>query len=732
MSTISNPQVFRSAKQTIMKSYPPLFLALICTALLGFAPGRLAQAADGKPPTQLTYQGFLTDKDGLPLGNTAPVNKTIIFRIYDAATTGTIKWSSQQVVTLDKGHFSVLLGEGSAVTGETFNADLTSVFSGSSDVSDRYLQLTVDGVNIAPRLRFLPAPYAVHARTATQLVDPDTGLSSLTISGGSFTTSGSLSAGAITATSFTTSGTLSAGAITGTSFSGNGANLISLGGGNISPGTIANAAISATAAIADTKLATISTALKVANSATTAASANTASAIVARDTSGNFSAGTITAAAFSGSGASLTALNASQLTTGTIANDRTTAASANTASAIVTRDTSGNFSAGTITLTGNVIVDSGSLNDGTFFGGAATGSRTLLLGGAASGEGISSKRTTGGESLGLSFWTKTQKRMTISNDGYIGIGTTSPAYPLHIVGSSTTNTLPETGNLNGTTGQGIDVFDSRGTKPLNSDGTLGSGTGVASFTLSGANQGVSVYAEKYFAGQGIIVFSDRRIKEVVRHSDTVDDLKIVRQLSVTDYRMVDKRENGWHVHKGLIAQEVKALIPGAVSQSRSIVPTVYSRPAATQFDPEKLTLSVTMTNAHDLKAGEVVRLVTDTEKLELKVLAAPTATNFVVGMTNAPGRLFVYGKQVDDFLSVDYNRVFTTGISAMQELAKQADLQAEALRRSEARVAALEEKVSKLAGLEGELAEMKKVLARLAERPTTVATTSVIKAAINR
>jgi hypothetical protein len=59
---------------------------------------------------------------------------------------------------------------------------------------------------------------------------------------------------------------------------------------------IANANIKAAAGIVDTKLATISTAGKVSNSATTATSANTASAIVARDGSNNFIAGTITAA----------------------------------------------------------------------------------------------------------------------------------------------------------------------------------------------------------------------------------------------------------------------------------------------------------------------------------------------------------------------------------------------------------------------------------------------------
>ena len=59
--------------------------------------------------------------------------------------------------------------------------------------------------------------------------------------------------------------------------------------------SIVNADINSAAGIVDTKLATIATAGKVSNSATTAVSANTASAIVARDASGNFTAGTITA-----------------------------------------------------------------------------------------------------------------------------------------------------------------------------------------------------------------------------------------------------------------------------------------------------------------------------------------------------------------------------------------------------------------------------------------------------
>lgn len=64
---------------------------------------------------------------------------------------------------------------------------------------------------------------------------------------------------------------------------------------NINADKIVNADINSAAAIVDTKLATISTAGKVSNSATTAVATNTVSTIVARDSSGNFAAGTITA-----------------------------------------------------------------------------------------------------------------------------------------------------------------------------------------------------------------------------------------------------------------------------------------------------------------------------------------------------------------------------------------------------------------------------------------------------
>lgn len=116
-------------------------------------------------------------------------------------------------------------------------------------------------------------------------------------------------------------------------FNGVGTALTALDGSSISLGTIANAR-------------------------TTGTAANTADSLVMRDTSGNFAASniaasTMTASSFIGSGAALNSLNASNLTSGTVANARTTGTSANLASTLVMRDVNGNFTAGPLTLVGS-------------------------------------------------------------------------------------------------------------------------------------------------------------------------------------------------------------------------------------------------------------------------------------------------------------------------------------------------------------------------------------------
>jgi hypothetical protein len=96
----------------------------------------------------------------------------------------------------------------------------------------------------------------------------------------------------------------------------------------------------------------------IGNAFTTASSSNGASTIVLRDAGGAFAAGAITGTSFSGNGAAITAINASAITTGTLDNARTSASSANGASTIVLRDANGDFAADAITA--NFFIGDGS------------------------------------------------------------------------------------------------------------------------------------------------------------------------------------------------------------------------------------------------------------------------------------------------------------------------------------------------------------------------------------
>jgi hypothetical protein len=128
----------------------------------------------------------------------------------------------------------------------------------------------------------------------------------------------------------------------------------------------------------------------ISNARTTGNTANSASTIVLRDATGNFGSNVITASLFSGDGSGINAINASNISSGTIDNARTTAASANGASTIVQRDSGGNFAAATVTaavigdLSGGSNINASNIASGTIANARTTasssnGASTIVL-----------------------------------------------------------------------------------------------------------------------------------------------------------------------------------------------------------------------------------------------------------------------------------------------------------------------------------------------------------------
>jgi hypothetical protein len=148
-----------------------------------------------------------------------------------------------------------------------------------------------------------------------------------------------------------TNGSFSANVINANSFSGNGTSITAINASNISSGTIGSAYVSGAygniTGVGNLTSGTWS-ANVIANIYTSANAANGASTIVARDANGSFTANVGTFTSISGNGVALTAINASNIASGTIANARTTGNTANSASTLVLRDASGNFASNEI------------------------------------------------------------------------------------------------------------------------------------------------------------------------------------------------------------------------------------------------------------------------------------------------------------------------------------------------------------------------------------------------
>ena len=223
--------------------------ALLCLVLA--RPDRAAAQANGAPPQQVAYQGFLTDGSGTPLAANAPQSYGMVFRVWsDPVATATTNrlWTEAQTVSVSQGVFTVVLGQGNNYLAEA-RPGLATLFA-APDASNRYVELTVRGigtggsdVTVLPRMRLLPAPYAFLATSTAGLIT-STGSNLVTSTGGGINVNGSLTTanGSITAASFNgalNGSNLAAGSVGSAQLTAGAVGSNQLAAGAVGPGAIA-------------------------------------------------------------------------------------------------------------------------------------------------------------------------------------------------------------------------------------------------------------------------------------------------------------------------------------------------------------------------------------------------------------------------------------------------------------------------------------------------------------
>jgi hypothetical protein len=132
---------------------------------LGLVVLGLTSPGAAETPEQLTHQGRLLDDSGQPI----TTDTQVTFTLYDSETGGAVIWETAQMVEPnDKGFYTVRLGN-----------EQTPIDARTLESGDVWLQVTVEGNTLEPRLQLRATPYAIRAQRAESVEDGSIESSSL-------------------------------------------------------------------------------------------------------------------------------------------------------------------------------------------------------------------------------------------------------------------------------------------------------------------------------------------------------------------------------------------------------------------------------------------------------------------------------------------------------------------------------------------------------------------------
>ena len=170
---------------------------------------------------------------------------------------------------------------------------------------------------------------------------------------------------------------------------------------------------------------------------------------------------------------------------------------------------------------------------------------------------------------------------------------------------------------------------------------------------------ISIHTAGRVMSSGLHVFSDERIKKDISVSNSKEDLETISKIEISDYKYIDPVK-GTGDHKKVIAQQVEKHYPMAVKEGTEIIPDVFKQ--------------ATIKNgvidlAFDCKVGDKVKLIYPGNDEEIVDVVEVNEDNVKVA-SDKTSDVVVYGKEVDDYKTVDYDALAMLNISATQELHK--------------------------------------------------------------
>jgi hypothetical protein len=198
--------------------------------------------------------------------------------------------------------------------------------------------------------------------------------------------------------------------------------------------------------------------------------------------------------------------------------------------------------------------------------------------------------------------------------------------------------------------------------------------GDAFWYTPGNATNISIIASGEVYASAFDAYSDLRIKNLLGTSDGKRDLASINSLRIRDYTMKDRMKYGNRPFKKVIAQEVEQVYPQLVSKHINFIPNVYQ--LTDTISQSRTGCILHFKREHHIgDTAKKLQVVTEQGALQsYDIVAVPSANEVII---NAPeikaSHVFVYGEQVPDFRTVDYEGLTTLNISATQEISREVD-----------------------------------------------------------
>jgi len=277
------------------------------------------------------------------------------------------------------------------------------------------------------------------------------------------------------------------------------------------------------------------------------------------------------------------------------------------------------------------------------------------------------------DAIGEDFEDTVPKFMVDSN-GRVGIGTNSPRAGLDVV-----LTAPTLGNA------GVDD---------NSVSYLRFETsGSASFDFNSSTDGytVSIIGQGLIYAQQYIGASDKRIKKNIVEADDGKALQVVRDIHCCWYNYIDEIQRTSKRTIGFIAQDVAEHLPEAVHKMTDYIPNIM-KVISTIWD-DKTMSSTDIPDASGVKYKFYVSNDTSGHEIMKEVVSnADGSFTFDASYSH----VFCYGKEVDDFHTLDKQKLFAMHFSATQEVDRIQQAEKTKVAAAEVKIEALQEMVRTL------------------------------------